>query len=200
MVFGFESATYGAMCRGTLQYINANRCFGCFGLLVCVLWGLVSALGSLRQFRLVAATEELLVGRPHLLWRHAAAAPLTGDLPTAGRGATVDRVACGVSGLCRNLVVASITKGYRCWLWLTCWLMFFGGLVCRSRVLGLRSISLRSRSGMMRKWIGDQVRIYRLILRATWKTRKSASRVSRRCPVADPHLCICDMCDCGDVL
>ena len=37
---------------------------------------------------------------------------------------------------------------------------------------------------MMRKWIGDQVRIYRLILRATWKTRKSASRDSRRCPVA----------------
>lgn len=57
MVFGFESATYGAMCRGTQQYINANQCFGGFGLLVCVLWGLVSALGSLRQFRLVAATE-----------------------------------------------------------------------------------------------------------------------------------------------
>jgi len=45
------------MCRGTLQYTYANQCFGCFGLLVCVLWGLVSALGSLRQFRLVAATE-----------------------------------------------------------------------------------------------------------------------------------------------
>lgn len=102
------------MCRATLQYTYANQCFGGFGLLVCVLWGfvlgVVSALGSLRQFRLVAATEELLVGRPHPLWRHAAAAPLTGDLPMAGRGATVDRVACGVSGLCRSLVAASTDK------------------------------------------------------------------------------------------
>lgn len=61
VVFGFELATNGAMCRGTPQYIYANRCFGGFGLLVSLLWGfvlgVVSALGSLRQFRLVAATE-----------------------------------------------------------------------------------------------------------------------------------------------
>lgn len=114
-MLGFVSALNGVMCRATLQYTYANQCFGCFGLLVSLLWGVllgvVSALGSLRQFRLVAATEELLVGRPHPLWRHAAAAPLTGDLSAAGRGTTVDRVVCGVSGLWRGRVAASITKG-----------------------------------------------------------------------------------------
>lgn len=57
MVFGFVLAMNGAMCRGTWQYIYANQCFDGFGLLVSLLWGLVSALGTLRQFRLVAATE-----------------------------------------------------------------------------------------------------------------------------------------------
>lgn len=103
------------MCRGTLQYTYANQCFGGFGLLVSLLWGfvlgVVSALGSLRQFRLVAATEELLVGRLHPLWGHAAAALLTGYLSAADRGATVDRVACGVSGLWRSVVAASTHEG-----------------------------------------------------------------------------------------
>ena len=74
------------MCRGTLQYTYANHCFGCFGLLVCVLWVLHPSLG------------------------YAAAAPLTGDLSAAGRGATVDRVACGVSGLWRSRLAASTDK------------------------------------------------------------------------------------------
>ena len=28
------------------------------------------------------------------------------------------------------------------------------------------------------------------------KIQSRASRVSRVCPVANPHLCICDLCDC----
>jgi len=38
--------------------------------------------------------------------------------------------------------------------------------------------------------------MYRLILRATWRTRRGASRVSKECAVADPDLCICVDCSC----
>jgi hypothetical protein len=42
---------------------------------------------------------------------------LTGDLPIASRGATVDRVACGVSGSWHGGFVFVNTAAYRFWLW-----------------------------------------------------------------------------------
>lgn len=42
--------------------------------------------------------------------------------------------------------------------------------------------------------IGDRIRMFRLILSATWKARSRASRVSR-CPVGSPDWCICEVCN-----
>ena len=50
----------------------------------------------------------------------------------------------------------------------------------------------------MRLTFGEWVRMYRLILGAGWKSRSCASPASSVCAVADPLLCICDTCSCGE--